>query len=100
MPKKVVVGVVTSDKMDKTRRVEIDRVEKHPRYGKYIRRKSVCIAHDENNTSKEGDTVEIEECRPMSKRKRWNFVSVVQESRLVDVAALHAANRAAQEEAK
>ena len=97
MPKKVVVGVVTSDKMEKTRRVEIARVEKHPRYGKYIRRRTVCIVHDENNTSRTGDTVEIQECRPMSKQKRWEFVRVVQESRLVDVAALHAAKKAEME---
>ena len=95
MPKKVVVGIVKSDKMDKTRRVEIDRVEKHPRYGKYMRHRTVCIVHDEENVSKEGDVIEIEECRPISKRKRWTFLRVVQKSRLVDVAALHAAKKAA-----
>lgn len=91
MPKKVAVGVVTSDKMDKTRRVEISRLEKHPKYGKYIRQKTVCITHDENNESHYGDTVQIEECPPKSKSKRWNLVSVVAKSRLVDVNAMRVA---------
>lgn len=88
MPKKVVTGVVTSDKMNKTRRVEMARLVKHPKYGKFIRQKTVCIVHDENNESKLGDTVEIVEARPMSKLKRWNFVRVVAKSRLVDVTAM------------
>ena len=90
MPKRVVVGVVTSDKMNKTRRVEISRLEKHAKYGKFIRSKTVCTVHDENNESHLGDTVKIEECPPKSKMKRWNFVSVVQKSRLVDVNAVKA----------
>lgn len=97
MPKKVVIGVVTSDKMDKTRRVEMARLVKHPKYGKFIRQKTVCIAHDENNESKLGDTVEIVEGRPRSKRKRWDFVRVVTKSRLVDVTAMR---NAAKEQAK
>lgn len=91
MPKKVVIGVVTSDKMDKTRRVEMARLVKHPKYGKFIRQKTVCIVHDENNESKLGDTVEIIEAPPRSKRKRWDFVRVVAKSRLVDVAAMRVA---------
>jgi small subunit ribosomal protein S17 len=71
------VGVVTSDKMDKTRRVEIPRLVKHPRYGKYIRRRTVCHVHDEANDSKMGDTVEIMETRPMSKTKHWRLVRIV-----------------------
>ncbi len=55
------VGVVTSDKMNKTRRVEIPRLVKHPRYGKYIRRRTICNVHDEQNESHKGDTVEIME---------------------------------------
>lgn len=90
MPKRVVVGVVTSDKQDKTRRVEISRLEKHPKYGKFIRRKTVCTAHDENNESQVGDTVKIEECPPKSKMKRWTLISVEQKSRLVDVNAMKA----------
>jgi small subunit ribosomal protein S17 len=71
------VGVVTSDKMNKTRRVEIPRLVKHPRYGKYIRRRTVCHVHDENNESHTGDTVEIMETRPLSKMKHWRLVRIV-----------------------
>ena len=67
MPKKQVIGVVTSDKMDKSRRVEIARMVRHPKYGKFIRSKTVCHVHDEQNESKMGDTVEIIECPPRSK---------------------------------
>ena len=91
MPKKVAVGVVTSDRMQKTRRVEIPRLVKHPVYGKYIRHKTVCYVHDEQEASAEGDTVEIIESRPRSKSKRWDLVKVVEKSRAVDVAALRAA---------
>ena len=88
MPKRVAVGVVTSDKTSKTRRVEIPRLVKHDKYGKYIQRKTVCYVHDEENESGAGDTVEITECRPLSKTKRWNLVRVIEKSRAVDVAAL------------
>ena len=94
MPKRVAVGVVTSDKTDKTRRVEIPRVVQHPKYGKYLRRRTVCYVHDEKNESRLGDTVEIVECRPMSRMKRWQLVRVISKSRLVDVAAMRAAARA------
>ncbi|HTU21369.1 MAG TPA: 30S ribosomal protein S17 [Gemmataceae bacterium] len=70
-------GVVTSDKMNKTRRVEIARLVKHSRYGKYIRRRTVCHVHDENNESRLGDTVEIMETRPLSKTKCWRLVRIV-----------------------
>lgn len=93
MPKKVAVGVVASDKMQKTRRVEILRRVRHPMYGKYIRQRTVCYVHDENNESAKGDTVEIIEARPRSKKKRWDLVRVVERSRAVDVAALRAAQR-------
>ena len=71
------IGVVTSDKMNKTRRVEIPRLVKHPRYGKYIKRRTICHVHDENNESHMGDTVEIMETRPLSKTKHWRLVRVV-----------------------
>ena len=71
------VGVVTSDKMNKTRRVEIPRLVKHVRYGKYIRRRTICYVHDEQNESHTGDTVEIMETRPLSKMKNWRLVRVV-----------------------
>ena len=93
MPKKVAVGVVTSDKMAKTRRVEIARKVKHPKYGKIIRKRTVCYVHDESEESGVGDTVEIVEAPPTSKLKRWNLVRVVEKSRLVDVAALRAAHQ-------
>jgi len=91
MPKKVAVGVVTSDKTSKTRRVEIPRLVRHPKYGKYVRRKTICYVHDEKDQSALGDTVEIVESRPKSKTKRWDLVRVVEKSRLVDVAALRVA---------
>lgn len=91
MPKKQVIGVVTSDKMNKSRRVEIPRLVKHPKYGKYIRRRTVCHVHDEENRSKMGDTVEIIECPPRSKVKRWELVRVVAESQQVDLAAMRVA---------
>jgi small subunit ribosomal protein S17 len=75
--RRVVVGVVTSDKMNKTRRVEIPRLVKHARYGKYIRRRTICHVHDEQNDSHVGDTVEIMETRPLSKSKHWRLVRVV-----------------------
>ena len=93
MPKKVAVGVVTSDKMARTRRVEIPRLVKHQAYGKYVRRKTVCYVHDENDESAQGDTVEITECRPMSKNKRWRLLRVLEKSSAVDVATLRAAER-------
>ncbi len=91
MPKKVSIGVVKSAKANKTRRVEISRRVQHPKYGKILRRKTVCHVHDEENSSGEGDTVEIVECRPRSKTKRWDLVRVVEKSKLVDIAAMRAA---------
>ena len=75
--RRVEVGVVTRDKMDKTRRVEIPRQVKHKRYGKYIKRRTVCYAHDEANESHIGDTVEIMETRPLSKLKNWRLLRVL-----------------------
>jgi small subunit ribosomal protein S17 len=75
--RRVVVGVVTSDKMNKTRRVEIPRLVKHPRYGKYIKRRTICHIHDEQNESRKGDQVEIMETRPLSKTKHWRLVRII-----------------------
>src|SRR5438094_8879038 len=75
--RRIEVGVVTRDKMNKTRRVEIPRLVKHPRYGKYIRRRTICHVHDEQNESRVGDTVEIMETRPLSKTKHWRLLRVV-----------------------
>lgn len=77
MPKRVVVGVVTRDKAPQTRRVEIPRLVRHAVYGKTMRRRTICYAHDEENISHIGDTVEIEESRPISKLKRWVLKRVV-----------------------
>ena len=100
MPKRVVIGVVTSDKMKKTRRVEVSRLVKYPKYGKYVKRRTICYVHDENNDSALGDTVEIIESRPMSKLKRWKLVNVVTKGNVIDVAALRAAAKEAAEENK
>ena len=71
------VGVVTSDKMDKTRRVEVTTLYPHPKYGKLLKHRTVCHAHDESNQTHVGDIVEIMETRPLSKTKRWRVVRIV-----------------------
>lgn len=76
-----VVGVVVSDKMDKTISVKVSRMVKHKRYGKYIRRSSVFKAHDEANSAKAGDTVLITESRPLSKSKSWKLSEVVEQAK-------------------
>jgi small subunit ribosomal protein S17 len=76
-PRKTEVGMVTSDKMTKTRRVIIERLVPHPKYGKMMRLRTICHAHDEANTSHIGDVVEIMETRPLSKLKRWRIVKIV-----------------------
>jgi len=76
--KRTLVGRVVSDKMDKTVSVAIERLIKHPTYGKYIRRTSKVMAHDEANECKTGDRVAISECRPVSKNKAWTVVNVVE----------------------
>lgn len=96
MPRRVATGVVTSDRMSKTRRVEIRRKVRHPLYGKYVSERTICYVHDEDEQSGEGDTVEIIESRPLSKKKRWRLVRVVEKSTTVDVTALRAARRAEQ----
>src|SRR5690348_1560334 len=74
MPKRVLTGRVTSDKMDKTVTVLVERRVMHPLYKKFIRRSKKYAAHDEANTCKVGDTVRIEECPPISRRKAWQVV--------------------------
>jgi len=75
--RKRVVGIVTRDKMSKTRRVEVERQYRHPKYGKTLRTRTICYAHDEGNVSHIGDLVEIIESRPLSKLKRWQLVKIV-----------------------
>jgi small subunit ribosomal protein S17 len=74
MPKRVLTGVVVSDKTDKTVVVNVERKVKHPLYGKIIRRTKKYHAHDEANSFKEGETVRIEECAPISKLKSWRVL--------------------------
>ena len=71
------VGRVVSNKMRKSVTVSIERLVKHPAYGKFIRRTTKVMAHDEEGTCREGDTVAIVECRPISKRKAWRVVEIV-----------------------
>ena len=78
--RRVVQGIVTRDKMAKTRRVEVERLVRHPKYGKFVKRRTVCYVHDEKNESHLGDTVEIIESRPLSKLKRWELVKVVKKA--------------------
>ncbi len=73
-----VVGLVVSNKMDKSVSVAIERLIKHPTYGKYVRRTGKIMAHDENNECEIGDRVAISECRPLSKNKAWEVVSIIE----------------------
>ena len=74
MPKRVLQGIVVSDKMDKTVVVKVERRIMHPLYKKFIRRSKKYAAHDEKNGVKIGDVVKIRECRPLSRRKRWEVI--------------------------
>ena len=78
MPRRILVGTVVSDKTDKTVTVLVERKVKHPLYGKIIRRSKKYHAHDEGNEFKPGDTVRIEETRPISKTKTWKVIDRVQ----------------------
>ena len=75
---RTVTGRVTSDKMNKTITVLVERKVPHPMYGKYVRRSTKIHAHDEQNECKQGDTVMIEECRPLAKTKAWRLVKIVE----------------------
>ncbi|HEU4603649.1 MAG TPA: 30S ribosomal protein S17 [Steroidobacteraceae bacterium] len=74
---KQLTGKVVSNKMQKTITVSVERYVPHPQYGKYQRRTTKFLAHDENNESREGDMVAIEECRPLSRHKSWRLVKVI-----------------------
>ena len=75
------VGLVVSNKMDKSITVAIERRMKHPMYGKYVKKTSKHMAHDETNDAGEGDTVRIMETRPLSKNKRWRLVEIVERAK-------------------
>jgi small subunit ribosomal protein S17 len=77
---RTLTGRVVSTKMQKTVAVEIERLVKHPTYGKFIRRTTKLLAHDENSESRDGDLVKIAPCRPLSRRKSWRVVAVVQKA--------------------
>ncbi len=93
--RKTEVGMVTTDKMDKTRRVEVTSLYPHPKYGKLLKRRTVCHAHDETNQTHVGDLVEIIESRPKSKLKRWDLVRIVQRNTAVAAAAGETADQTA-----
>jgi small subunit ribosomal protein S17 len=83
-PRKM-TGRVLSHSRDKTIKVVVESMTKHPMYGKYMKRRTVCHVHDEQNLAKTGDMVEIQECRPISKTKSFRLVSVVEKSRTGEV---------------
>ena len=87
MPKRILIGTVVSDKTDKTVVVKVERKVKHPLYGKIIRRSKKYHAHDEGNEFRPGDTVRIEETRPISKTKTWKVLDRVQAGKGVAVEA-------------
>ncbi len=78
---KVRIGVVSSNKMDKTITVLIERKLKHPIYGKFVKKSKKFFVHDENNECNEGDTVKITETRPLSKNKSWRLVEIVEKAK-------------------
>jgi small subunit ribosomal protein S17 len=77
------IGRVVSNKMQKSVTVSVERLVKHPAYGKFIRRTTKVMAHDEEGSCREGDTVAIVECRPLSKRKAWRVVEIVKRASAV-----------------
>ena len=79
------VGVVESDKRAKTRKVVVHFKERHANYGKFVSKRTILQVHDENNESSLGDTVEVTQCKPISKTKRWRLVRIVAKSRRVEL---------------
>ena len=79
--KKAFIGIVTSSKMDKTISVSIERRVRHPLYGKYVKKTTKLMAHDEKNECGVGDTVRIMETRPISRHKRWRLVEIMEKAR-------------------
>lgn len=81
--RKTAIGVVTRDKAQKTRRVEVPRLYMHPKYGKIMKSRTICHVHDEKDEAHVGDLVEIIESRPRSRLKRWDLVRIVERSTAV-----------------
>ena len=75
------IGLVTSSKMDKSIVVMVERKEKHSKYGKFLKKSTSFVAHDEKNVCNEGDTVKIMETRPISKRKNWRLVKILEKAK-------------------
>ena len=92
MPKRVLTGVIVSDKGEKTVVVNVERKVKHPLYGKIIRRSKKYHAHDEANQAHVGDVVRLEETRPLSKLKRWKLKDIVRKTALVPEARVEVAS--------
>jgi small subunit ribosomal protein S17 len=89
--RRTLIGIVGSAKTEKTITVEVERTFKHPKYGKYLRRRKRYLAHDEQRAARPGDQVEIESTRPLSKRKRWRLLRVIARSQLSGVEVVDAA---------
>ena len=83
-----VIGVVTSDKVTKTRKVVIEYLSRHAKYNKYVKRQTVLHVHDEKNESRSGDHVEVMSCRPISKSKTWRLVRIVVKGTQIDTSIL------------
>lgn len=79
--RKQIVGLVTSTKMDKTITVQVERKIKHPIYGKFVKKSKKFLAHDEKNECNAGDTVKIMESRPLSRRKRWKLIEILERAK-------------------
>ncbi|MFN3505163.1 MAG: 30S ribosomal protein S17 [Caldimicrobium sp.] len=82
--RKELIGIVVSDKMDKTVVVMVESLVKHPLYGKFIKKRKKYMAHDENNSCRIGDRVLIEETRPLSKRKRWRVKEILEKAKVLE----------------
>src|SRR5690349_11935922 len=97
MPKRIVIGVVTSAKQPTSRRVEVPLTYHHAKYGKTLRSRTICHVHDEKSESSLGDTVEIEESRPISKTKRWRLVRIVEKNKGMDIHSMRASAKVKQD---
>jgi small subunit ribosomal protein S17 len=93
MPRRVLSGLVVSDKMDKTITVLVERRVMHPKYKKYVKKSSKYAVHDEGNVCKAGDVVSIEECRPISKNKSWKVIDGVSKGKKLAITPFDAATR-------
>ncbi len=87
-PRNRVIGMVTSDKVNKTRKVVFEYLARHAKYNKYVKRQTVLHVHDENNESRVGDVVEVMVCRPISKSKTWRLVRIVTKGTQIDTSIL------------